>query len=80
MHRHMNRYIEESLKEYGPNKFFLFDKYFWMSLFEIPLKNKEIPDKKEESSNVNIEDEELTEIDNSIGIENIGDDQDVWNG
>lgn len=38
MSNNMNEYIEESIKEYGANKFFLFDKYFWMSLFGIPLK------------------------------------------
>ena len=67
MHRHMNRYIEESLKEYGPNKFFLFDKYFWMSLFEIPLKSKEVPDKKVRS--VNNFEEELKKFHDSIGFE-----------
>lgn len=41
----MNDYLEKSLEEYGPNKLFLFDKYFWMSLFGIPIKDK---DNKEE--------------------------------
>ena len=67
MHRHMNEYIEESLKEYGPNKFFLFDKYFWMSLFEIPLKNKEVPDKKVKS--ISCFEEELKNFHDSIGFE-----------
>ncbi len=78
MHRHMDKYIEESIKKYGRNKFFLFDKYFWMSLFEIPLKNEEVHEEK--TKNVDdIIDEELTEIDTSVGIENRSD-LDVWNG
>lgn len=70
MHRHMDKYIEESIKEYGPNKFFLFDKYFWMSLFGIPLKNKEVPDTSDKKieSITNFE-KELTELEDSIDIE-----------
>lgn len=69
MHRHMDKYIEESIKEYGPNKFFLFDKYFWMSLFGIPLKNKEVPDTSDKKieSITNFE-KELTELEDSIDI------------
>jgi hypothetical protein len=65
----MDKYVEESIKEYGPNKFFLFDKYFWMSLFGIPLKSKEVSDKKVESIIISIKDKELTKIDSSIGFE-----------
>lgn len=69
MSNNMNEYIEESIKEYGANKFFLFDKYFWMSLFGIPLKNKEVhePDKKVES--ITDFEKELTELEDSIDIE-----------
>lgn len=70
MSNNMNEYIEESIKEYGANKFFLFDKYFWMSLFGIPLKNKEVADtsdKKVES--ITDFEKELTELEDSIDIE-----------
>lgn len=69
MNKNMDKYIEESIKEYGPNKFFLFDKYFWMCLFGIPLETetKEISDKKVDSI-VDFE-KELTRIESNIDVE-----------
>lgn len=69
MSNNMNEYIEESIKEYGANKFFLFDKYFWMSLFGIPLKNKEVPELDKKTESITDFEEELTELEDSIDIE-----------
>lgn len=69
MSNNMNEYIEESIKEYGANKFFLFDKYFWMSLFGIPLKNKEVPKPDKKIESITDFEKELTELENSIDIE-----------
>lgn len=69
MSNNMNEYIEESIKEYGANKFFLFDKYFWMSLFGIPLKNKEVPEPDKKVESITDFEKELTELEDSIDIE-----------
>ena len=46
----MNKYIDRSLEEYSNDRFFLFDKYFWMFLLGIPLKVKEVETEKKKES------------------------------
>lgn len=65
----MNKYINKSLEEYGNERFFLFDKYFWMFLLGIPLKVKDIEIEKKKESIIMELKEGFENIYKSIGSE-----------
>lgn len=65
----IDKYIDKSLEEYGNDRFFLFDKYFWMFLLGIPLKVKDTGTEKKKESVIMELKEGFEKIDDSIGFE-----------
>lgn len=65
----IDKYIDKSLEEYGNDRFFLFDKYFWMFLLGIPLKVKDTEIEKKKENVIMELKEGFEKIDDSIGFE-----------
>ena len=65
----IDNYIDKSLEEYGNDRFFLFDNYFWMFLLGIPLKVKDTETEKKKESVIMELKEGFEKVDDSIGFE-----------